>query len=375
MATIKDIAERLGISVSTVSKGLNGAHDISESLRQQVLDTAVEMGYKSKRRNGENKKSLCLFIENMDFESINQFGYEIILGFKQAAFKERYDISVLPVSPEFQKSESYDAYMLEHHYSGAYAVGFSLEDPWMEQFRTTKFPTVLLDNFVEQNKNVGYIGTDSEEGINMAVDHLYQLGHRKIAFLDGSVNSMISDQRMAAYLKSMTEHGLPIDPDIAVYGYFVADSARYHVPGFLDKGVTAILCGNDLIATGVISECMALGFSVPEDISVIGFDDLPISQHLNPPLTTIRQNRLELGKCGYYILDSLMHEVSLSKNLLRPELVLRSSTAKANPRPEVSHQSEKDSVSEQNPVLYEQLTEKAIIDAAGRNTDNSRKNS
>ena len=116
MATIKDIADRLGVSVSTVSKGLNGAKDISESVRQQVLDTAVEMGYKSKRRSKDHKKKLCLFIENMDFESVNQFGYEIILGFKQAAFKERYDITVLPVSSEFQKNESYDTYCLFHYY-------------------------------------------------------------------------------------------------------------------------------------------------------------------------------------------------------------------------------------------------------------------
>ncbi len=363
MATIKDIADRLGVSVSTVSKGLNGAKDISESVRQQVLDTAVEMGYKSKRRSKDHKKKLCLFIENVDFESVNQFGYEIILGFKQAAFKERYDITVLPVSSEFQKNESYDTYMLRNHYSGSFIVGFSLEDPWMSQFQDTKFPTVLLDNFVEINKNVAYIGTDSEEGIDMALDHLYKLGHRKIAFLDGSVNSMISDQRMSAYLKSMANHGLTIDPDMAVYGYFVADAAKYHVPGFIDKGATAILCGNDLIATGVIAECMTLGYRVPEDISVIGFDDLPVSQHLNPPLTTVRQDRLELGKCGYYILDNLMQHVSLSKNLLRPQLVLRESTAEAVEREVIKHEEEKDSVINQNVALYEQTSKKALIDS------------
>ena len=86
MVTIKDIANRLGISVSTVSKGLNGASDISEDLRQMVLDTAVEMGYQSKKMKKDENKKLCLFIENMEYETANQFGYEIILGFRQAAF-------------------------------------------------------------------------------------------------------------------------------------------------------------------------------------------------------------------------------------------------------------------------------------------------
>ena len=364
-ATIKEIADRLGVSVSTVSKGLNGGKDISDSVRQQVLDMAVEMGYKSKRRDKEHRKKLCIFIENMDYESTNQFGYEIILGFKQAAFQERYDVSVLPVSKEFQMNERYDTYMMRSHYSGAFVVGFSLDDPWMSEFETTTFPTVLLDNFIRENLNVGSIGTDNEEGIDMAIDHLYHLGHRRIAFLDGSIGSMISDQRMNAYLKSMSEHSLEINPELAVYGYFVADAAKYHVKGFLEKGATAIICGNDLIATGVITECMTLGDNVPEDISVIGFDDLPISQHLNPPLTTSRQDRLELGKCGYYILYGLLGHVPLSKSLLRPTIVYRASTAEAKERPFTTFGDclETDSVDKKNPALYDLHYAKGIIDS------------
>ena len=112
MVTIKDIANRLGISVSTVSKGLNGASDISEDLRQMVLDTAVEMGYQSKKMKKDENKKLCLFIENMEYETANQFGYEIILGFRQAAFRNGWSVSVVPVTPAFQMTEKYDTYML-----------------------------------------------------------------------------------------------------------------------------------------------------------------------------------------------------------------------------------------------------------------------
>lgn len=262
-------------------------------------------------------------------------------------------------------NERYDTYMMRSHYSGAFVVGFSLDDPWMSEFETTTFPTVLLDNFIRENLNVGSIGTDNEEGIDMAIDHLYHLGHRRIAFLDGSIGSMISDQRMNAYLKSMSEHSLEINPELAVYGYFVADAAKYHVKGFLEKGATAIICGNDLIATGVITECMTLGYNVPEDISVIGFDDLPISQHLNPPLTTIRQDRLELGKCGYYILYRLLGHVPLSKSLLRPTIVYRASTAEAKERPFTTFGDclETDSVDKKNPALYDLHYAKGIIDS------------
>ena len=327
MATIKDIANRLGISVSTVSKGLNGANDISEELRQIVLDTAVEMGYTTKRMKKDANKKLCVFIENMDFEQPDQFGYEIILGFKQAAYRDNWDVTILPVTPAFQQTERYDTYMLKNGFSGAFLVGFALQDAWMLQLASTNIPTVLFDNYIKQNLNVCYIGTDNFEGIDLAVDYAYSLGHKRIAFLNGSPNSMVSDQRLQAFISSMKAHALMLDKDLIAQGHYVADSAKYHVPKFLAAGATAILCGNDLLAYGTIEECRLHGLCVPEDISVIGFDDLPSSSATIPPLTTIRQDRIELGKSGYYTLVSLLHHVSISRTLLRPQLIIRESTS------------------------------------------------
>ena len=278
MATIKDIANRLGVSVSTVSKGLNGASDISDELRQMVLDTAVEMGYATKRSKKVENRKLAIFIENMDYEAATQFGYEIVLGFKQNAFRHNWDVTVIPVTPAFQLSEKYDTYMLKNGFCGAFLVGFALHDEWMKQLEQTTMPTVLFDNYIKKNPNVAYIGTDNYEGIDAAVDHLYTLGHKKIAFLNGSLHSMVSEQRQEA--------------------------------------------------SGVITECKLRGFRVPEDISVVGFDDIPISSMLEPPLTTIRQERSELGKCAYVILNSLVHHIPICRTQLRATLIERESTAR-----------------------------------------------
>lgn len=329
MATIKEIANKLGISISTVSKGLNGASDISEELRQLVLDTAVELGYTTKRMKKEAHKKLCLFIENMDFESADQFGYDIVLGFKQAAYRDRWDVTILPINPAFQQQEKYDTFMLKNGYSGAFLVGFALQDEWMTQLEATTIPTALFDNFIKKNPNVAYIGTDSFEGIDTAIDHLVKLKHTKIAFLNGSLHSMITEHRQQAFYESMAAHNLPVPEHMIANGYYVAESAKNFVSSFLEQGATAIVCGNDLIAYGVMKECIQHGFLVPEDISVIGFDDLPLSAQISPALTTIRQERVELGKCGYMALHSLMHHVSVSKTLLRPQFILRNSTAKA----------------------------------------------
>lgn len=329
MATIKDIAERLGISVSTVSKGLNGASDISESLRQTVLDTAVELGYTTKQMRGRARRKLCIFVENMECETPEQFGYDIILGFRQSAFRRDCDVTVTPVTPAFQSAEKYDTYMLKNGYAGAFLLGLALQDEWILQFRSTSIPTVLLDNYIKKNPAVSYIGTDSFEGIDDAIEHLTGLGHTRIGLINGSRNSMISDQRWQAYADSMTAHGLPFSEDTMPYAYFVPEAAKPHVDKLLSMGITAILCGNDLIASGVIAECRARGVRVPEDISVIGFDDIPISAKLDPPLTTIRQDRIELGKCGFYALNSLIDHVPISKTLLRPQLIVRGSTGTA----------------------------------------------
>ena len=285
MATIKDIANRLGISISTVSKGLNGASDISDDLRQLVLDTAVEMGYSTKRSKKIEYRKLCLFITNMDYKTLDTFGYDIVLGFKQNAFKHKWDVTVIEIDVDFQEKNKYDTYLLQHGYCGAFILGLALHNPWYEQMKTTTMPTVLFDNFIDGNQNVGYLGTDSREGIHMAVEHLVNLGHKKIAFLNGSSGSLVSDERQEAFESAVREYNIDCNEKMMAKGFFVADSAHYHVPTFLEEGATAIVCGNDLIAKGTIETCIKAGYRVPEDISVIGFDNIPIAATTEPPLT------------------------------------------------------------------------------------------
>ena len=326
MATIKDIANHLGVSISTVSKGLNGASDISEDLRQLVLDTAVEMGYSTKRSKKEEFRKLCMFITNVEYETLDTFGYDIVLGFKQNAFQHNWDVTIVEIDTEFQQNHKYDSYLLQHGYCGAFILGLALHDPWMPQVKNTTMPTFLFDNIIDGNQNVGYLGTDSHEGIHMAVEHLVNLGHKKIAFMNGSEGSLVSEQRQEAFERAIAEYNVTCNERMMARGFFIADSAKYHVPSFLAEGATAIVCGNDLLAQGVIDCCKAAGYQVPEDISVIGFDNIPIAATTEPPLTTISQQRNELGRCAYTILASLINHVCISKTLLRPQLVEREST-------------------------------------------------
>jgi LacI family transcriptional regulator len=329
MPTLKDIAARLGVAPSTISKALNGASDVSEELRQTILDTAVEMGYVTKKMKKEKHKKLCILVENMPYEQEDDFGFDLILGFKQLAQRDNWSIDVIPVTPAFQSGRKFDSFMLRKGYSGAFCMGFALQDTWMQQFHSSTSPVVLLDNYVPYNPNVTYVGTDNYEGMALSVSHLAALGHQKIAFLNGSENSFVTEERRNAFIQSMHSNHLTVENDLNIYSYFVSEAAKYHVSHFLERGVTAIICGNDLLASGVITECRQLGYRIPEDVSVIGFDDIPIAQTTNPPLTTIRQNRLQLGKCAYTTLNALMLHIPLSKTILRAQLVSRGSVAAA----------------------------------------------
>lgn len=330
MPTIRDIANKLGVAVSTVSKGLNGASDISEDMRQLVLDTAVEMGYAAKRIQKLGKRKVCILIENMEYESIDQFGYEIIVGFKLSAARRHCEVKVIPCNLNLQSQERFDSFMLKHGYSGAFLLGFTLHDDYISQLSKTTVPTVLLDNYIP-NRRVGYVGTDGFTGIDLAVRHLADLGHHKIALLNGSKNSLVTEERQLAFTQSMGKYSLEINPGLMANGYYVPECAKDHVSVFLQNGATAIVCASDLIASGVIAELRRLGKRVPEDVSVVGFDDLPVAQHLIPTLTTIRQDRVAIGKSAFAMLEELIGGVNISKLLLMPELVVRDSTGPCPP--------------------------------------------
>lgn len=327
MATIKDIADKLGVAISTVSKGLNGASDISDEMRQMVLDAAVELGYSSKRARKQFTQKVCIFLEDMDYESIEQFSYDIILGFKSCAANHNFEVTVITGRPDFKKAEKYDTYMLRQGFCGAFLLGFTYESDWMKELYNTHIPTVLLDHTIQNNEYISTVSTDCLEGIDLAVKHLVELGHKKIALLNGSYNRLVAKQRYDAFVSSMHKYELLVDNNLIRYGFFKSICAKEYVSDFIKNGASAIICGNDLIAYGVIKEVERLGLRVPKDISVIGFDDIPLATIITPSLTTVRQERKDLGKCAFQLLDNHLHNIAINKVLLQGKFIARSSTA------------------------------------------------
>lgn len=328
MVTLQKIAQRMGVSKSTVSKALNGAPDISETLRKNIIETAVAMGYTKVRREKTSEKKLCILIENIEYEKPHHFGYDFIVGFRQMAEPSGYDVDIVPVTEALQKSVPYDVFMLQNNYAGAFALGFALQDPWMKDFKTCKTPTALYDNYIKANPCVTSVGIDNNEGMELAVTHLKNLGHKKIGYLSGALGSYIMQVRQKAFFNAMRQNGLRTDPSFFGSSYYITECLQKHIPRLLKMGCTAIICSHDQLASAAIIQCQQLGYSVPEDISIIGFDDLPICPYTSPPLTTVQQNRIELGKCGFSALSSLFNQVSIGTLLLHAKLIIRESTGK-----------------------------------------------
>ena len=326
MATLEDIARELGVSKSTVSKALNGAPDVSAAMRAAALDKAVELGYALPTRRSASRK-LALFITNMSCQTPDDFGYDIVVGFRKLAEPAGFQVDIIPLDRKTQEENRYDAYMMTNRYSGGLFLGLSLLDPWIEEFKTCKTPTVLYDNHIRENPHVAQLAVDCFEGMHLAVSYLKELGHKHIGYLSSALQAYVYQQRYHAFFRAMDECGLPGSQSLAGSAYHISECLSHHLPRLLDAGCTAIVCSHDNLAYSVLLHCRELGLRIPEDISIIGFDDLPLCRYSRPPLTTIRQDRMDLGKTAYSALWALMSGIPLSNMQLHAELIRRSSCA------------------------------------------------
>jgi len=328
VATLEDIARALGVSKSTVSKALNGAPDVSNAMRVAALEKAVEMGYTIPARRSAAKR-IALFIMNMRCETPDDFGYDIVVGFRKMAEPAGFQVDIIELTRAIQEENRYDAYMMKNRYCGGLFLGLSLLDPWIKEFETCQTPTVLYDNSVRGNPNVAQIAVDSFEGMQLTIAHLKELGHKKIGYLSSALQAYVYQQRYHAFFRAMDESGLPGSQSLAGSAYHISECLTHHLPRLLEAGCTAIVCSHDNLAYSVLLHCRELGLRIPEDISIVGFDDMPLCRYARPPLTTVRQDRIDLGKSAFSALSALMSGIPLSTMLLRAELIQRSSCGPA----------------------------------------------
>ncbi len=265
----------------------------------------------------------------MNYQKPEDFGYDIISGFRKAAEPAGFQVEIIELDRRIQETSRYDEYMVYGNYSGALFLGLSLMDPWIRDFETCRTPAVLYDNHISGNPNVTSMGVDNVEAMKMGVQYLKSLGHRRIGYLSSALEAHIFRQRWNAFFTAMSQCGLEAEPLIGGNSYHISECMSIHLPRLLERGCTAVMCSHDILAHSAMIHCKERGLRVPEDISILGFDDIPLCRYTTPPLTTIRQNRTALGKSAFYAMSSLLNKVAISSLLLHPELMIRSSCAAA----------------------------------------------
>lgn len=324
--TITDIANEMGISKSTVSKALSDATDISDEMRQQVLLCASRMGYKARAHRHASNKAVAVFLENTRYDEVSQFCHEVILGFQAEAGGAQVGVNIITLESMDAIDDTYSRLMSQERYSGSFFIGFRPHSQMAHRFNEIGKPVVLLDNPYD-SPLTARIGTDSNAGMRAAVRHLTALGHTKIAYLGGEESSYVTQERKNGYICALQESGLSVDENLIAFAFFYKDFSVEIINKLLLAGATAFICASDMIAICLIEKLHSLGLAVPDAVSVVGYDGIPLTLHSHPQLTTVSQNGMEVGKQAFRLLQTLLNGAHISQLVLRPQLLVRSSTA------------------------------------------------
>jgi LacI family xylobiose transport system transcriptional regulator len=284
--TLRDIADQAEVSLATVSKVLNGRTDVSATTRGRVEDLLSLHGYR--RRGTPTSSSL---VELVFHELEAAWSMEIIKGVEDVARASGFSVVLTESGSRHAPAADWIDGVLQRRPVGVVLVFSAIPDQYREVLRARSIPFVIIDPAGDPTPDVPSVGSANWSGGLMATRHLIELGHRRIAAITGPDDMMCSHARIDGYRSAMTAAGLPIDPDLIRFGDFHTSGGRQHGFELLDRDdrPTAIFAGSDLQALGVIEVMRQLGLSAPDDVSIVGYDDIPLAKWVSPRLTTIHQ--------------------------------------------------------------------------------------
>lgn len=335
MVTIKDIAKAAGVSITTVSRALNGYSDVSEKTRSRIKKLAEELSYRPNAQAQslilKRTKTIGVILSDLKRSGAKDaFPFELLCGINDKAGELNYDIILFSTNPNKQLKKSYSDLCFERNVDGAILQGLKVNDPYLaEIIGQPHFPCVLVDIPVS-GERVGHVTTDNLNGARDAVEHLIQLGHRKIGMINGYDEAVVSRERLSGYMLALQQAGIPYDPAYVFDGSFSEEGGAGAMQRLLelDSSITAVFCSSDLMALGALETLRHENIAVPERMSVVGYDDISIVSYCSPKLTTVRQDAYELGvQATQMLIDTLEGRQVKHKVVLSAELITRESTA------------------------------------------------
>ena len=325
--TIAYIAEQTGVSVPTVSKVINGRSDVSPETRRRVEAAIREHGYRPRDRSGRAAPIIELIFHELESE----WAMEIVRGVERVAGKHHLAVVLSEMQGRRTPGRGWIESALARRPTGVIAVFSDLSESMRSQLKSRGIPLVVIDPTGEPLHDTPSIGATNWSGGLAATRHLLDLGHRRIGVIGGPEDILCSRARLDGYRTAMDAAGVAIDPSIISHGDFQVEEGIRTGRALLRRAdrPSAIITGNDLQALGVYQAARELRLHIPEDVSVVGFDDLPVAQWVGPPLTTVRQPLVDMAvTASEMVLAMARGEVPTQPRVeLATELVIRESTA------------------------------------------------
>ncbi|MCX5909019.1 MAG: LacI family DNA-binding transcriptional regulator [Deltaproteobacteria bacterium] len=327
--TIKDVARQAGVSTATVSRVMNEEEGVSQKTRESILKIAQSLNYyanfQARGLVAQKPEAIGIVIPQTSEHAFSNPYYAEILKGIGSKTNESGQYIVLSLLRE----ENYARLFHHRLAAGIIVLANRINDPGIEEARKMKTPMVLIPGD-PQKMDIPSVDGDNTDGVLQAVDHLSMLGHRSIAILYGPMNSKYSVERLAAFRKALRRNRLPLREDFFAEYDFTQQDAYVQMKKLLTLGFppTAVLLMNDYGAMGVLRAVKEMGYSVPQDISILGFGDVPFASMTDPPLTTVHE---PFQKMGYRAADMLLKMIQGkrlgAKHIVLPvELIIRKST-------------------------------------------------
>ncbi|TYB86491.1 MAG: LacI family transcriptional regulator [Kosmotoga sp.] len=329
MVTVRDIADKTGVSIATVSRVINGSKNVAEETRKKVLKAIKELEYKPRPRFGENGtllKTLGVIVPN-----IRAYHYpQIITGIYEAAFQNEFDVMIaLAKDKPIREREILDEYF-NRKVDGILVCTLKCEEHYIDRFIESGIPVVAVDYPLEEVR-IDSVNIDNVMGAYSALRYLYNKGHRKVYFIRGALNVYASRDREYGIKKFLRRHK---DMEVTM-SHTAGFEAEHGYAAILEnksklKNFSVVFCSNDYVAMGAIRGLNELKLAIPDEISVMGFDDAPFAPYTVPPLTTVFQPRTEMGTIATQLLIDRLNsgKKSVFKNVVLPTRVLERKTVK-----------------------------------------------
>ncbi len=332
MVRLKEIAAATGVSMMTVSKALRDKSDLSAATKARIRKIATEMGYVPDiSAQGFRSRKTRLFGVVLS-TATNPLNARVLFALEQQAHELGYDLILAHSLNRVEREEAAIRRMISRRIDGLFlSPVYRMENvaPIYAEVARRGIPTVLLGQSAPFCRHVPAVATDDLSASAAATRYLLELGHRRIAFFAGPMNTPWAVERLEGYRRALREAGVPVVDQLVFGGGATVEEGSAAALQFIQEnpGATALQCVNDLVAIGAADTLLNQGVRIPGDLSVMGFGNVMVSEYFRVPLTTVRQPKLRLGSVAMEMMTALLRGETVTNRRLAAELVVRASTA------------------------------------------------